>query len=107
MARFLLLTLSLCYGLTAGQDGSPYPCPFLGPSYSKPANLANDPTIKAAADNVTAVVLDALSTGLLDNQTTAFSLTAFSPSDQHSTPFYTFHQTPPVLAQAKLGVTKV
>ncbi len=110
MAMLLPFGLLLCSGFVASQDvvaPSFYPCPFLGPSYAKPANLINDPIIKAAADNITAVLAGALSTGLLDNQTTAFSLTAFSTSDQHANPFYTFHQTPPALAQAELGVTKV
>ena len=84
-----------------------YPCPFLGSSYAKPTNLVDDLTIKAAAKNTTAVLLDALATGLLDNQTTAFSLTAFSTSDKDSTPFYTFHQTPPALAEAPIGVKHV
>lgn len=110
MAKFLSLLLMLYCGSGASQDTpapSFYPCVFLGPSYAKPTQLAKSPVIKAAGDNVTAVLAEALSTGILDNQTTAFSLTAFSTSDVNAIPFYTYHQTPPALAQAPLGVKKV
>lgn len=113
MKGLLLLALSIFLPAVACQSDAPppapvfYPCPFIGPTYLKPVNLGKDPIIKAAADNTTAVILGALATGLVDNQTTAFSLTAFSISDEKSTPFYTFHQTPPILAEAPLGVKNV
>jgi len=113
MRDLILLAVSLLVPAVASQSDAPaeapvfYPCPFLGPTYLKPTNLGADPVMKAAADNVTAVILEALATGLLDNETTAFSLTAFSTSDETSTPFYTFHQTPPILAEAPLGVKNV
>jgi CubicO group peptidase (beta-lactamase class C family) len=84
-----------------------YPCPFQGPAYPRPTNVANDAAVKAAIQNTTAVITGALQTGLIDNETTAFSLTAFSTTDKNSIPFYTFHQTPPLLSQAPLGVRKV
>jgi hypothetical protein len=110
MKDLVLFAFSILLPAVACQsDASPafYPCPFIGSTYLKPFNLSRDPTIKAAIDNTTAVLLDALATGVLDNQTTAFSLTAFSTSDEKSRPFYTFHQTPPILAQAPLGVKNV
>ncbi|KEF53924.1 uncharacterized protein A1O9_09719 [Exophiala aquamarina CBS 119918] len=113
MKDLILLTLSIFLPAVAClSDALPgasvfYPCPFIGPTYLQPTNLSKDPTIKAAAGNTTAVLLDAIATGLLENQTTAFSLTAFSTSDEKSTPFYTFHQTPPILAEAPLGVKNV
>ena len=84
-----------------------YPCPFLGPTYQKPLNLATDAMVNAAAENTTSVVLEALATGALDNQTTAFSLTAFSTSDKESIPFYSYHYTPPALALGPIGVKNV
>lgn len=110
MKSLVLSVFTLYLATVACQNTAPplfYPCPFLGSTYLKPVNLINDPTIKAAIKNTTAVILDALATGLLDNQTTAFSLTAFSTSDEDSIPFYTFHQTPPILAEAPIGVKNV
>lgn len=76
-----------------------HPCPFLGPSYPKPTNISNDQTIGHALQNLTETIHAALEAGQIDNETSAISLTAFSTSDQDSTPFFSFHHTPPSMAE--------
>lgn len=106
------LILSVLASLFAGSEGQTKDtplgaCPLLGPSYTKPTNLAQDAGIKSAAQVLTEFIHTGLEGGLLDNQTTAFSLTAFSTSDPDSKPFFTFHQTPPILEQSPTGVKEV
>lgn len=84
-----------------------YPCPVGSATYPKPTGIANASIIQAAIKNTTSVVEQALSAGLIDNEETAFSLLAFSTSDPDSTPFYTYHRTPPILANTTVGVKEV
>lgn len=110
MRLFLFpVAAALLAGVVCQESGAPvfYPCPFLGPSYSKPTDLANDQTVNQALQNITATVEAGLASGLLENQTTAISLTAFSTSDEQSTPFFSFHHTPPSLAELGLGVQNI
>lgn len=84
-----------------------YPCPFLGAAFSKPDGIGKDDTIKRATENLTATFKAGLTTGLLDNETTAFSITLFSVSDEENNPFYAFHQTPPSLKMMSRGVKQI
>ena len=84
-----------------------HPCPFLGPSYPKPTNISSDQTISDALQNITDTIELALSSGQIDNETTAFSLTAFSTSDTDSNPFFEYHHTPPSLSESNEGVKEV
>lgn len=110
MKLFILPIAAGCLSGVVCQKSSPpvfYPCPFLGPSYFKPASLAGDPTVKGALDNITATIEAGLTSGLLENQSTAISLAAFSTSDDEAAPFYSFHWTPPSLAEIGLGVENI
>lgn len=113
IAKMKLLILPIAAAWLSGaacQDaGAPkfYPCPFVGPRYAKPVSIENDNTLKGALDNITATIEAGLASGSLENQTTAMSLTAFSTSDEQSTPFYSFHHTPPSLAELGLGVETI
>lgn len=100
MRTSIVLLLATGLKVVRGQDSAPsfHPCPFLGPSYPKPTNFADDKTISGALDNITVFVEAAFATGQIENETTAVSLTAFSTKDKESTPFYSFHHTPPSLA---------
>lgn len=84
-----------------------YPCPFLGAAYAKPIDLNKDSTVKEATDNITETLKLGLTTGLLDNRTTAFSITVFSAFDEENQPFYTFHHTPPSLETIPVGVKQI
>jgi CubicO group peptidase (beta-lactamase class C family) len=80
------------------------PCPLLGPAFPKPTNVAKAQSIIDAAKNITDAIAEALSSGSTDNESTAFSITAFSTSDSDNAPFFMLHHTPSSIA---LGVANV
>lgn len=111
----LFSLLSAQLGVVVSQDTSLsiFPCPFLGPAFPAPSNVASAPAVTAALQNITGEINLGLNTGYvtngeaLDNVTSAFSITAFSTADLNSLPFWEFHWSPPALSQVPAGVTNV
>lgn len=104
---FSLLAVLVGLARTQTSDAVLYPCPFQGLTYPRPTNIADASAITAAIQNTTTYVEEALGGGLVDNKSTAFSLTGFSTSDPDAVPFYTYHHTAPAIANGSFGVRQV
>ncbi|KAH9205052.1 beta-lactamase/transpeptidase-like protein [Leptodontidium sp. 2 PMI_412] len=83
---------------------------FLGPAFSIPQNLSDNPTIKTANQDFLTIINEALETGssthgLFDNISTAFSFEFYSASVEE--PLFQYHYSPPILADAEKGVKTV
>ncbi|KEF62918.1 uncharacterized protein A1O9_00892 [Exophiala aquamarina CBS 119918] len=79
MGRLLILysLLSLCLAQIQPAQKSNN-CPLLGPVFPAPTDPIASKAIQAAADSFPDLLKEALGAGLLDNQTTSFSINVFS-----------------------------
>lgn len=79
MGRLLIFSslLSLCLAQIQPAQKSNN-CPLLGPVFPAPTNPIASKAIQAAADSFPDLLAEALGAGLLDNETTSFSINVFS-----------------------------
>ncbi|ORX99283.1 beta-lactamase/transpeptidase-like protein [Clohesyomyces aquaticus] len=70
-------------------------CPLLGPVFSPASSPSLSKAVQNASSNFAGVLKEAFSSGLLDNQTTSFSISVFSASDNST--LYTHHFSAPAL----------
>jgi CubicO group peptidase (beta-lactamase class C family) len=56
-------------------------CPLLGPSFPAPSDIGSTQAIRKAQEAFPQIVQNAMSAGLIDNETTSFSISVFSASD--------------------------
>jgi CubicO group peptidase (beta-lactamase class C family) len=70
-------------------------CPLLGPVFPSAKDLAHSEAIYAASKTFPAVLLGALKNGLLDNQTTSFSINVFSSATNQT--LFDYHYAAPGL----------
>lgn len=68
-------------------------CPILGPNFPAASDPLSSKAVNDAQESFPKIIEEALSSGLLDNKTTSFSITVFSASDNST--LYTQHFSAP------------
>ncbi|KAL9117447.1 MAG: hypothetical protein Q9187_006016 [Circinaria calcarea] len=84
-------------------------CPPLGPVFDAPTALSDDPSIRAAAFNLSATLDHGLRNGTIgfNSSITSFSLNLFSIHEAADAPMFQYHHTAPLLNTSAGGTNKV
>jgi hypothetical protein len=103
MFAFIAVLCLCCFVVANAQFLS---CPILGPDYPAPTNLQDDPSITAAAQNLTLQIKSLLETSSsLLNPSTSFSVQWFAAESKES--LFQYHYTGPSVAGSTDGVHNI